>query len=314
MPISRRATTDEDVTECLRPYTFHGLDLTVVDRHGVGDCPFCGKENKFTVSVDVGLWRCLVCGIGSEKGGGNALTFIRLMHEWSVKASPNLHDIAEDRLLLSPDTLVAWGVCKLFLDRQTWLVPGYNADGKLYQLYRRLYIDGKWLLLPTPGVWPAGTAHALHLPARDFDLTRPKIDVMEGPWDGMAMWEVAQAENLNVVAVPGCNVWQDSWSELCRGKNVTLWYDSDHPAPEALKQGRTMRAGLDGMCRVAKRLSGIVASVRFVRWGVDGYDAAKPSGWDVRDHLSSASNRPAALLDLITKVELAPTEDRKSVV
>src|SRR5689334_19506145 len=47
----------------LRPYAFHGVDLTVRGSHGVGECPFCGKA-KFYVAVDTGLWSCKVCGSG----------------------------------------------------------------------------------------------------------------------------------------------------------------------------------------------------------------------------------------------------------
>jgi ribosomal protein L37AE/L43A len=308
MPTSKRAAqTTSDQTDYLRPYTFHGVQISIKNKHGVGDCPFCGKE-KFSVSVDNGLWRCLVCGAGNGNGGGNALTFIRLIHEFSMRSTRNdPAAIASDRKLLDPTTVVAWGACMSIVD-QTWLVPGYSVDGKLDQLYRRVRIDGKWCLLPTPGLWPDGKVHALHMPVGDFDPTRPNMDVMEGPWDGQAYWEVAKKPDTNIIGVPGCNVWRDEWSEMCRGKNVTLWFDNDHPVPAALAQGRTVRPGLDGMCRVAKRLSGIAASVRFIRWGVDGYDPAKPTGWDVRDHLSSATNRRIALDELLAKVEVVPED------
>lgn len=72
------------------------------------------------------------------------------------------------------------------------------------------------------------------------------------------------------------------------------------------------------MCRVAKRLSGVAASVRYVRWGREGYDESRPSGWDVRDHLSHPSQRLAMpddvlarkflLNDLVSKVEDAPRD------
>jgi hypothetical protein len=69
------------------------------------------------------------------------------------------------------------------------------------------------------------------------------------------------------------------------------------------------------MCRVAKRLSGIAASVKYVRWGKEGYDESKPSGWDVRDHLTQRLSGPDDLLsrkllliDLSSRVEDAPRD------
>ena len=89
----------------------------------------------------------------------------------------------------------------------------------------------------------------------------------------MAYWEVVQPKDSCVIAVPGCNVWRDEWTELCRGKHVTLWFDSDHPR---VVGGRSLRAGYDGMVRVAKRLAGIAASVRWLRWGPEGTATGKP--------------------------------------
>ncbi len=311
MPTARRAVKQIDKTpDHLRPYTFHGMQLAINSTHGVGDCPFCGKEDKFAAAIDSGLWRCLVCGVGTTNGGGNALTFLRLLWERSHPLSALMwKEVAADRRLLDPMTVALWGVCRSIICN-SWLVPGYGPSGNLDQLYKRCWMDGKWCLLPTPGYWPLGKSHALHMAG--FDPTLPNVFVCEGPWDGMAIWEVGRTPDTNIVAVPGCNAWRDEWSEMCRGKNVTLMFDSDHPIPEALLQGKTIRPGLDGMCRVAKRLSGIAASVRFVRWGKEGYDPTKPSGWDVRDYLSNTGSlmgdRQVALIELLNKVEVAPSD------
>jgi hypothetical protein len=264
--------------------------------HAVGDCPFCGREGKFSVEIATGLWRCWGCGAGTEAGGGNGLVFVRLLYDRAVSAAlcdrgaSHAAAVAADRRLLSPDTVLAWGVVPAA--DGTWLVPGYGTDSKLDQVYRRARVRDKdqwvWRLLPTPGLWPEGRGHALHLPVGDFDLARPNIVICEGPWDGMALWEVwdQRAGSTNIVAVPGCNVWRDEWTELCRGKCVTLMFDSDHPRQALPGSDRVSRAGYDGMARVAKRLSGVAASVRYLKWGEEGWDASKPSGWDVRDHLT----------------------------
>lgn len=326
MPISNQVSTAPE-QERLRPYTHHGVHLEVNGKHAVGDCCFCGREGKFSVAIDTGLWRCFVCGAGTTSGGGNALTFIRLLHERSMEATVSaggpayLAEMAEDRRLCDPATLASWGVCNSIVGG-TWLVPGYGTDGKLDQLYRRIKIPDSngewgWKLLPTPGIWPEGKVHALHLPVGDFDPSIPTIDVCEGPWDGMALWEVARAANLaptTIIAVPGCNQWRDEWTDLCAGKNVRLWFDSDHPrtyGPNS-NSSKISRPGFDGMVRVAKRLSGRAVSVQWLRWGPEGYDPERPDGWDIRDHLSqglgNVIERRLFLNELLGKMEHAPAE------
>lgn len=284
----------------------------------MGDCLFCGRDGKFSVDVATGLWRCFTCGAGTAAGGGNGLVFTRLVHEYAVaalRAHPGTFaaSVAADRGLADPGTVAAWGVAPAA--GGTWLVPGYGPDGCLDQVYRRTRVQDKgewsWRLLPTPGIWPDGKVHSLHLPSGDFDPHRPDVVVCEGPWDAMVLWEVMRSlpgahGNVNVVAVPGCNVWRDDWTQMCRGKHVVLLYDSDYPREYV--PGKVSRAGYDGMQRVAKRLSGAAASVRYVRWGPDGFDPDRPSGWDVRDHLRSGPDRATMLEDLLSKVEGAPRE------
>lgn len=315
MPVSRQNVTA--TPERLRPYLFHGVDLEVRGSHAVADCPFCGREGKFSVEVETGLWRCFSCGSGTVNGGGNGLVFTRMLYERAFeldKSSVTFRaEVAKDRTLTDLSTVAAWGICR---DAgRTWLVPGYGTDGKLDQVYRRIRVQDKgewvWRLLPTPGIWPEGRVHALHLPAGDFDSAQQNIMVCEGPWDGMALWEVASrsaAAPYQVVAVPGCGTWRDEWTEFCRGKSVTLLYDSDHPRPTAAGNGTRPRAGYDGMRRVATRLSGVAASVRYLKWGPDGYHPDRPTGWDVRDELSTTEDRQDALKGILARVEDAPRD------
>lgn len=312
MPVSPKKSTGGTVSNQpshIRPYLFHGVDLSVNGTHAVGDCPFCGRGGKFSVEVDTGLWRCWVCGAGTDSGGGNSLVFLRLTYENAAKnTSTGFHDqVAKDRGLTAFTTVASWGVA-LGTDN-SWIVPGYGTDGKLDQLYRRVWSDGAWRLLPTPGVWPEGKVHALHMAAEEFDPTKPKIVVCEGPWDAMILWETYREEwgEANIVAVPGCNVWRDDWTQACRGKDVVLLYDSDHPhtIPGSSKASR---AGYDGMARVAKRLSGTAASVKYMQWGQDGYNPHRPTGWDIRDEIKAADNRHEAIKGILARVVDAPHE------
>ena len=274
----------------IRPYEFHGVHLSPSTAgQVVGDCPFCGREGKFSVEIETTRFKCWVCGVGNDRGGGNGLEFTRLIHRTAVNSTPAafLADVASDRRLLSPDTVAAWGVARAC--DGTWLVPGYSPEGRLDQVYRRTPDPkGGWNLLPTPVIWQEGKSHALHLPAGDFDPTRENMYICEGPWDGMALWEVMRGSKYapcQVVAVPGCNVWRDEWTHFLKGKVVTLMYDSDHPKEHT--PGRISRAGYDGMARVARRLSGVAATVKYVNWGPEGFDPDRPNGWDVRDHLTN---------------------------
>ena len=326
MPVfSKSINAADKELERLKPYEFHGVDLSVEGGHAVGDCPFCGRDGKFSVDVATGLWRCFVCASGTAAGGGNGLVFTRLIHEYAVRSlvydsngtTSWASNVANDRRLLSVDTPAAWGMAPA--RDGTWLVPGYGADGRLDQVYRRVKAkDGDkwvWQLRPTPGIWPEGKAHALHIPTVIAESWRAgntsnHVWVMEGPWDGMAIWELCAELGVDIIAVPGCNVWRDEWTEMCRGKQVTLFFDSDYP--KEFIPGKVSRAGYDGMARIAKRLSGVAAGVKWVKWGEEGYDPARPSGWDVRDHLTSdrasIMTRKGYLSDLFTKVGDAPRE------
>jgi len=328
--IAPALTSTANEIDHLRAFEHHKIELTDRGSEAVGTCPFCLKDGKLYVSTDTGQWQCKVCG-----KSGNPLTLLREL--WAVSdAATNgaSRTLAEERGLLDPLTVTAWGVCQSVVDG-CWMVPGYDTKGNLTQLYRRVRMlkGSEWVnvLLPTPGVWPDGKTHALHMASGTYDPARPRVDIMEGPWDAMAFYEVALSSkwgtdgkleptgsmsssilhDTNVVAVPGCNTFRDEWVEMCRGKDVTIWFDSDHPIVDsATNEPRRpwVRPGFDATFRNAKKLSGIAKSVRWLRWGKEGFDPEKKNGYDVRDHLRSNANRRVALEELYAKVEPAPAD------
>ncbi len=321
----RRPTGDE-TPDRVKPFAFHGADLSRSSSGSqhAGDCVFCGKEGKFFVSEETGLWDCKSCG-----AKGNPLTFLRQLWDASDKSTSDYSALASDRGLLYPDTAMRWGAARSVVDG-AWLLPGYDAAGKLCTLYRYCPMGPRrrMTLLATPGF-----AHGLHL-AHDADRSLPAVDVCEGPWDGMALDEVQRVSKAGgdghlqltgnvaaslaarslVVAVPGCNVFPEAWLPLFAGKRVRLWYDSDHPKPHPKTGAEVGLQGWTAMRRVAEILSKAERppeSIEVLRWGEGGYDPGAKSGWDVRDQLLTASGvneRVVALGVMLGRVEPIPAD------
>ena len=168
----------------LRPYLFHSVNLewSDNDEQATADCPFCGREGKFSVNIESGLWRCLVCALGSAKGGGNAFVFLRLFWAECDAQTSDYSAIQMDRGILFPETLIEWGVVQSYLG-DCWLVPGYNVDGKLCQLYRYAQTAKGMQLLCTSAL-----DHQImgrNLWNKDASI----VYLCEGPWDAMVLWE-----------------------------------------------------------------------------------------------------------------------------
>lgn len=293
----------------LRPYLFHGVDINRGDndKEALGTCPWCGRDGKFSVNIDTGLWQCFTC---SEQG--NVYTFLQKLWEMSVKATldSELNKLAVDRRVGSK-TLTQWGAC-LSVISDEWLLPGYNHEHKLQQLYKYTETTERKLLMPTPTL-----GHKLF--GVSSSLWKPKakeVYICEGPWDGMALWEhlashkqdeqgeITSTSNMkssllssaNVIAAPGCTVWVESWEALFADKRVNLMYDNDHPRIHPKTKQTIAPAGYDGMRRVAGILSKSKTPPREVyvlRWsGLQdveaSHDPALPSGYDIRDKLTKA--------------------------
>ncbi len=294
----------DDIPDFLRPYLWLGVDFVdTVSTQARARCPWCDGDKWFCSSRD-GQWDCKTCAVN-----GNALTFLRQFHELCFETKETLRHqaLVEDRGLLYPSTLLEWGVVLSPLTDE-WLVPGYGTGGKLDQLYRYARLGKRMALLPTPGVWDEGQAQAL-FGMTLWDESKPEVYLCEGPWDGMALYEVLKSakrhpitDNLgvtgnvgtslwaevNVLAVPGCQVFREEWTALCAGKQVVFLYDNDHP--REVKGGTTVEgAGLQGTRRAVQLLLGSEhppESVRWLQWGEQGHNLDLPSGYDVRDLLT----------------------------
>lgn len=330
-----RASGSGQVPPALRPFVFQGLtDLRwrEGDAQATATCPFCGREGKFSIEIESGKWRCFVCSEdgGSGTGGGNAVTFLRLLWERSDAATNGqLAALAEDLGLLYPDSLMRWGVCWSILGN-CWLVPGYGADGKLCQLYKYVQVGDRWTALPTPEMH-----HRMH-GVLALEKDRDNVHLCEGWKDGVAWWEVLKhakpdgddykftaAEpssvlaTTNVLALQSCGAVGkplEKMLPLFSGKRVLLMFDSDHPKLRCVAcskshssvlhaacpdcggelTGKTIEpAGFEATKRATRILSEATAppkEILWVAWGPDGYDPELPDGYDVRDSLEGLAD------------------------
>jgi len=320
-------TAIKQLPKPLQPFFAHGVDLDYQkeQEETVGICPFCGKENKFYVNSDTGLWSCRVCAQGTVNGGGNIATFLAELWKASDEDTTEYADLAKQRSLLEEETLMHWGVARSILTDR-WLVPGFGSDGKVRQLYQYVNTTKGKKLLATPSL-----GHQLF----GVNLHRKNCSTVflcEGPWDAMVLWETlgkakgaeerikataSTHDNLlnscAVLAVPGCTTFFEKWTDIFADKDVFILFDNDWPKkhPKTGKLGKPV--GLQGARRVTSILvaaSSPPKSISYLCWGNEGYNKDLPDGYDVRDLLGFGSlpERVKALRGLLDKIRPVPEE------
>lgn len=331
-------TTKKELPEGLVPYGFYKLHLSHrgSDKEAKADCPFCGHEQRFTINVSTGQWRCLRCNSGSENGksvkGGNALSFIKSLHELGISQTKDFSDLRDRGV--SSETLQAWEVCKSPISGE-WLVPGYNIEGKLCQLYRYAKMGSKRRLIAGPK--PAFNLQLFGINL--WDKSKEIVYVCEGPWDAMILYELLRQtkqtegglaptgviksslyDEVNIIAVPGCNIFFERWLPLLSGKRVVLLFDNDHPKKNEVTGQMIPPAAFEGVKRISEILSASPSppvTISYLAWGPDGFDPSLPSGTDLRDLFKTAGNtlgkRIEALDGILGRITLSPTDWLKEV-
>lgn len=291
-------TKSVELPKTLKCYSWHGVDFDKVDGdQAIAECPFCGKSGKFSVEVETTKYRCWSC---EERG--NNYEFLARVHQLSLQKATDYSWLSDHRGL-SESALREWGVCRSYLTRD-WIVPGYGPTGKMNNLYRYVQdrsfhsgrstdrITGKWRLYGTPEM-PIG----LFMPAEGLLEGKAGLDICEGLWDAIA-WrdrlittDNERYKTTNVVGVPGCNNFVESWARLGHNRTVTLLFDNDHPRVND-ETNKTIQPALDGAKRTAGILAGVTTddkpiALQWLDWGANGtgYEADLDDGFDLRDAL-----------------------------
>lgn len=245
--------------DTLRPYETHGMQLNWSQgaKEAVATCPWCGREDKFYINAENGMWRCVICNEPADKDngkvnkGGNLLFFLRTLWQRSYEATaPSEYQQLADNRKLTRETMIAWQLAKsLISDR--WLVPGLNVDGLMTGLYQYVWNGSRYFWLPTPTL-----GH--HLLGMNLHEGRDKIALLEGLWDSAAMWEALSVtkdsetgfvntgnkeagllSDFDVVGMAGCNTFSESWLPLFSGKIVYLLGQNDHEKVSCAKCKRS---------------------------------------------------------------------------
>lgn len=308
----------QDLPEKIRPFVFHGMNVKVNNKESRSDCPFCNTKDKFYINTKSGKWNCKVC-----TESGNIFTFLTAIHKQGSSTIRSLKPLAENRGL-QIETLKTWGIVKSPLN-DDYIIPMYNAHGKIANLGRilevkeKVKIDGKLVEKKVMKVY--GTAGCKLHPFGTQLLTNAHTTrfVTEGPWDGMALYELLAAHRLNgdkftktttasrsllkdhgVLATPGCSNFDQSWfayfasTDTTKGAKTTsdfsdsgicniICYDNDWP--KKTKTGQMICPGRDGTKRIAQLASNLVdvPSIKYLRWGPKGYTKKLDNGYDLRD-------------------------------
>lgn len=249
-------------------------------KNAIADCPFCGDEAHFSVSLqkkNEGQYRCLKCG-----DTGNAYSFLQKMHAraYANTKPKNWKELSEQ-----------WGNDWKYLrdnnlafdeDNNRWLVPVTNGNGSIANLMQwKVPEDGeKSPLMSTSGC-------ELHLHFANEIKDKGPILVCEGYKDGLSLRELltaAEVTDHSVVAVPGADVFKDEWKKYFKGRDVVLLYDND-------------AAGHRGADKALKLLTGTARSIRRITWPKGTADK-----YDIRDYINDTAGTPINVWKSLSKM------------
>lgn len=284
----------------LRPYVFHGVDLTYYagDRGGVGECPFCYGDHFF-------VWRdrhgfvCKQCA-----ASGNIYTFMNLLYEQSQQhwkessyELPKAVQAVLNAKQLTLDDLLNWGACPSHIDF-TLLFPQYNETGALSNLLRVDRIEGKFRPLGTPGC----KMHPFRRPGLGANSGHTIYHIPEGLWDTITYDKYALANEVpvGVYGVFGSGSFNAAWFKtyFAGAKEILLLFDNDY---KRRRQGRVSQPAKDGIDRIYRYAQEHDRSlvVKYLQWGTKTYASPSlPDGYDITDLARSGGLHPQRISDM----------------
>jgi len=287
---------DKNTPTKLKPFIFHGMDLTFhkSSQEAVGPCCFCGKDAHFYCNVSTGQFNCKSC-----HESGNGPSFLQKLIEYSLKATrlDDYKTLAAERNL-TVESLKAFKVCKSIIDN-CWLMPAFNEKKKVANVFRCFKnTDGDWKAYPTAGckLHPVG----VHL----LQAKQQRVMIAEGVWDPVAVHgaltttarrgtrlvktmdaKASLHSTTGVIGVPGSGNFDEDWFRYVDGLDAVLLFDNDWPRKHPTS-GKTTKSGWDGMNRIGK-LAGDAkkqpSALYRIKWGRGGFTKDLANGYDMKD-------------------------------
>lgn len=282
-----------EVPANIKPFIFHGVDLSPAGSQYQGDCPLCGKESHFYVNPKTGLWDCKVCG-----ESGNADSFLLKLWRESLRQTTNADyaELSEDRGIPAR-VLKACGLAVSVINNR-WLIPSRKPPANAKGIPNLCLCDNATLR-------PYSTAE------RKQQLMRPAnknqdagtLWICEGQWDAMALQGVLQrvkadgkplSDTNAVVGLPGAKSAHELLTDQCKGKDVKIVLDND-------------KSGREGTEGIIKTLGDRPASVEAIQW-----DEGLPEKYDVRDLVRDTKTAREAFQSIngmMQPIDLVPSSD-----
>lgn len=266
-----KATT-KTVEDKSAPFKFHGVTLTAKSgQQSVGDCPLCGKEQHFYVSIKTGQWDCKSCN-----ESGNAYTFLQKLYDTCDGSPKDLKQLSQHRNGIPYNIYQKEGVR---YSAGRFYLPNYNQTGSLVNL--RVWDGPGSKVFSTAGM----KLHMLREHMIPFDLKTLKgtpIYICEGDWDTYAFeWLRLKVDQEGIVVGTPGTIFKEEWLEMFKGCDVSLLGDNDTP-------------GLKFMEKTSTMLKPIVSQLKVIRW-----PSTFPDGGDISDYIADRIKTPQKAWDEI---------------
>lgn len=245
------------MSKFLKAFTQFGVEFTGDDggNNTFGQCPFSGKENKFYVNTENGLWDSKVTG-----QRGNLVTFCRQFYDELANNTDaiDLKEVAKKKQL---PTYILLDYMAFNPLTGRFAIPYKNPLGEIVNIG---HYDVSSNRLMKTGTLSQTLLGLDELATSDSST----VFICEGEWDFFAMKWLVKRNNLQhaVVGLSSANVFKEDWVEHFQGKEIFCVLDNDE-------------AGRNGTDRVKNMLHAGAHSMKFINWG------DKPDKYDIKDYI-----------------------------